>query len=356
MTDTHPITLSSDDALLRFLLETSGVSGVLVRLTATWDAVRERTAYPPALAACLGETLAATALMTGNAKVDGRLSVQLRGTGALRSLFAECTRGGTIRGLASYSEPLPEPLGPRAFGDASVLAITIENVAIGGRDGMRYQGMVSLDADTLAEAFEGYFNQSEQLPTRMLLAADATSAVGLMLQKLPGTKDEDADGWRRAVAVFETLGRDELLATPPSDLLFRLFHEDGVRMRDIRGLRFGCSCSRERVSAMLQSLGREEALAAAEHVHGEDATAREPSPEPIGGPAEEGAVETSEDRAPSITSTRTAGSRDLAGDRREPAGAEVSCAFCGQTYRFTSQDVLALFEQPMTAVGTDTLQ
>ncbi len=327
MTDPHPRAVSPDDALLRFVLQASGVSGVLVRLAATWDAVRERTTYPPAVAACLGETLAATALMTGHAKVDGRLSVQLRGTGALRSLFAECTRDGTIRGLASYAEPLPEPLGPRAFGEDSLLAITIEKVAIGGRDGMRYQGMVGLDADTLAEAFEGYFTQSEQLPTRMLLAADASSAVGLMLQKLPGAKDEDADGWRRAVAVFETLGRDELLATQPNDLLFRLFHEDDVRVRDIRGLRFGCSCSRERVSAMLQSLGRDEALAAAEHGNG-NATSRTPS-------------------------------ADSSGDTHEPeaaAGAEVSCAFCGQAYRFTSQDVLALFAHPLTAAGTDTLQ
>ena len=217
---TQPTQVPESDALLRFLLETSGVRGVLVRLTDTWQAVLERATYPPAVAACLGETLAATALMTGHAKVDGRLSVQLRGTGALRSMFAECTRDGTIRGLAGFSEPLPDALGPRDFGDDSVLAITIENVAIGDRPGMRYQGLVELDADTIAEAFEDYFDQSEQLPTRMLLAADASSAVGLMLQKLPDSVG-DTDGWPRAVASFETLGGEELLATPPQDLLFR---------------------------------------------------------------------------------------------------------------------------------------
>jgi len=306
MTDATMTTTDDNDTLLRFLLETSGVHGVLVRLNATWAAVRERADYPPAVASCLGETLAATALMTGHAKVDGRLSVQLRGTGALRSLFAECTRDGTLRGLADYSEPLPDPLGPRAFGDDALLAITIENVASGGREGMRYQGLVGLDADTMAEAFEGYFAQSEQLPTRMLLAANASSAVGLMLQKLPGVEDADADGWQRAVAIFETLGREELLATPANQLLFRLFHEDRVRVRDARPLRFGCSCSRERVAAMLQSLGREEALAAAaEH---------------------------------------------------EPPVAEISCAFCGQTYRLPREEILALFEQPAEAPGTDTLQ
>ncbi len=300
------VTSESDDTLLRFLLATSGVRGVLVRLTETWSAVRARTGYPASVEACLGEALAATALMTGHAKIDGRLSVQLHGTGALRSLFAECTRAGTLRGLANYSEPLPHSLGPRGFGEGSMLAITIENAVISGRDGMRYQGTVGLDADTLAEAFEGYFAQSEQLPTRILLATNAHVATGLMLQKLPGSAGDDADGWQRAVALFETLGNDEFIATEPHELLFRLFHEDGVRVLDRRPLRFGCSCSRERVEAMLQSLGREEALAAAE--------------------------------------------------QHQPGIAEVRCEFCGQTYRLPRDDVLALFERFPTAPAPGTLQ
>ncbi len=306
---------ATDDTLLRFLLDTSGVRGVLVRLTDTWTAVRERADYPPAVAACLGETLAATALMTGHAKIDGRLSVQLRGAGALRSLFAECTREGTMRGLAHYSEPLPDPLTPRAFGAGSLLAITIENVAVGGRDGTRYQGLVGLDADTVAEAFEGYFAQSEQLPTRMLLATDSRVATGLMLQKLPGHTD-DADGWQRAVALFETLGPAELLDVAPQKLLYRLFHEDGVRILDARPLRFGCSCSRERVAAMLQSLGREEALAATEHAPAGAAPGQTPA----------------------------------------AAGAEVRCEFCGHTYRLPRDEVAALFERPPEVPAPDTLQ
>lgn len=304
-THSSPADGPPDDILLRFWLEVSGVRGVLVRLTQTWQAVRERAAYPPSVAACLGQTLAATALMTGHAKIDGRLSVQMRGTGALRSLFAECTRDGSLRGLASFAEPLPEPLGPRAFGDGSLLAITIETIASTDCEGTRYQGLVGLDADTLAEAFEGYFDQSEQLPTRMLLAADAVHAVGLMLQKLPG-EDADADGWPRAVACFQTLGSAELLATPPQALLYRLFHEDGVRIRDLRGLRFGCSCSHARVADMLRSLGRAEALAAA--------------------------------------------------DEHIPPVAQVSCQFCGKTYALDRHEILGLFAQPPTACGPATLQ
>ncbi len=296
---------SSNDGLLRFLIEASGVRGVLVRLTDTWSAVRQRADYPPAVAACLGETLAATALMTGHAKIDGRLSVQLRGTGALRSLFAECTRDGTLRGLARYSEPLPDPLGARAFGEGSLLAITIETIAAGGRESVRYQGMVGLESDTMAEAFEGYFLRSEQLPTRMLLAADGETASGLMLQKLPGQADDD-DGWRRAIALFETLRGDELLATTPDELLFRLFHEDGVRLVDSRALKFGCSCSRDRVLAMLQSIGREEALAAA--------------------------------------------------DAHEPPVAEVSCEFCGHSYKLPREEIFELFRHPPPMPAPEALQ
>lgn len=296
----RPPDVSDDDVLIRFGMAGSGVRGVLVRLSATWQTVRERAPYPPALAHCLGQTLAATALMTGHAKIDGRLSVQMRGTGALRSLFAECTRDGSLRGLASYSEPLPDPLGPRDFGAGAMLAVTIETVASGSRDGTRYQGLVGLDADTLAEAFEAYFAQSEQLPTRMLLTADDQHAVGLMLQKLPDDAS-DADAWPRAMACFQTLHAGELLATAPETLLYHLFHEDGVRVRDRRPLRFACSCSRERVAAMLHGLGRAEALACTEG--------------------------------------------------RSPPSAEVTCQFCGMNYVLPREEIDALFAGP-TVSGT----
>ena len=251
------------DRLTRFLIEEAGVRGVHVRLDGAWTELKARADYPGPVARLLGEAVAASALFTGHAKVDGRLAVQLRGSGALRTLFAECTAAGTVRGivaLAEGAEPPAEPL--QALGDDGLMAITIENPGLRGQEPARYQGLVSLGQPTLAEAFEGYFRQSEQLPTRLLLAADADHVAGLMLQKLPGDTG-DQDGWERASALFDTLGGDELLGTPAERLLHRLFHEDGVQVLGGKDLGFGCSCSRERVAGMLESLGEDEARAAA---------------------------------------------------------------------------------------------
>lgn len=284
------------DRLTRFLLEQAGVRGVHVRLDDTWAQIRARAEYPDDVAGLLGETVAASALLTGHVKVDGRLSVHLRGSGALRTLFAECTGAGTLRGIATLAEgALPGAHSLGSLADA-VLAITIENPGVRGQEPARYQGLVGLDADTLEKgglsaAFEGYFRQSEQLPTRLLLAASGERVAGLMLQKLPGDEG-DLDGWERASALFETLAAPELLATPVETLLHRLFNEDGVRVLGDKPLQFACSCSRERVSSMLESLGEEEARAAAEGNAGT---------------------------------------------------AEIRCEFCGETYRYTAEEIAGLF-------------
>ena len=246
-----------EDVLHRFLLERAGVRGALVRLGPAWREVAGRVDYPVALRGLLGEALAASALLTANIKLDGELSVQLKSAGALRLLFAECSDQGRLRGLARWDAPLPEPLSLDALPQA-VMAITIGNV----ERGQRYQGLVELRAANLAGVLENYFAQSEQLPARLLLAADGEHAVGLMLQKLPDEGGhgavQDDDAWTRVMHLTATLGAAELLATEPDQLLYRLYHEESVRLFDPRPLAFGCSCSRERVAAMLRSLGREE--------------------------------------------------------------------------------------------------
>ncbi len=279
------------DRLTRFLLPDAGVRGVRVHLDDTWRQIVGRSDYAPAVRELLGEACAAAALFTGHAKVQGRLSIQLRGEGALRTLFAECTAAGTLRGIARTAEGAEAAVSRdlRALGGTPVLAITIENPGRGGREPVRYQGLVPVESESLAGAFESYFRQSEQLPTRLLLAVDDAAAAGLMLQKLPGDAG-DEDGWNRVGALFDTLGPDELLALPADTLLQRLFHQEQVQLLGERPLAFACSCSRERVAAMLESLGPDEARASL--ADGE---------------------------------------------------ARIRCEFCGQTYRFGPAEIDAIF-------------
>jgi molecular chaperone Hsp33 len=299
MTQPSAVPSQDLDLQLRFLLPDAGVRGVVVHLDETWTAMTERATYPPAAAELLGEAAAAAALFTGHAKVDGRLSVQLRADGAIRTLFAECTAAGTLRGIVRVDEAVaagraaPPSRDLHALGNDAVLAITIENPALGTREPMRYQGLVALDAGRLDEAFEDYFRQSEQLPTRLLLACDGHRAAGLMLQKLPGDEG-DADGFRRIGALFDTLGSEELLTLAPAEVVHRLFHEEQPQLLGEKPLRFACSCSHERVEAMLVSLGEAEARAAVD-----------------------------------------------AGD----GTASIHCEFCGREYRFDGDEVGTLFRE-----------
>jgi len=294
---------ATTDLQTRFLLPRAGVRGVHVRLGQSWKEILAHGDYPQVARELLGQATAAAALFTGHTKVDGRLSVQLRGNGPLRTLFAECTAAGTVRGIVQCEQGAEIPRDLTRLGDDALLAITIENPGLDPREPQRYQSLVALQSPTLAEAFEDYFRQSEQLPTRLLLATDGESAIGLMLQKLPGDEG-DADGWNRACALFDTLAEAELLATPAETLLLRLFHEDGVELLDSRPLAFACSCSRGRVEAMLQSLGREEARAAA-----------------------------------------------------ADGVAEVRCEFCGQRYLFSPGEIEELFQTgPVEAEAPERLQ
>ncbi|WP_115559083.1 Hsp33 family molecular chaperone HslO [Xanthomonas dyei] len=255
--------MTDHDQLSRFLLPAAGVRGVHVRLTKAWHDVQGAAESPPAARQLLGEAAVAAALFTGHTKVDGRLSVQLRGNDTLRTLFAECTAAGTLRGIVQLAEGADAPTDLRELGEAALLAITIENPGLDPREPQRYQSLVGMQAPDLAEAFETYFKQSEQLPTRLLLAAGPDHAAGLLLQKLPGDEG-DNDGWTRIGALFDTLGAPELLSVAGDDLLHRLFHEEDPQLLGGKPLSFGCSCSRERVASMLESLGEEEARAAAE--------------------------------------------------------------------------------------------
>ncbi len=297
---------SADDLRGRFLLPQAGVRGVYVRLRESWGELLSHAAYPPGARALLGEAMAAAGLFTGHVKVDGRLSIQVRANGPLRTLFAECTAAGSVRGIVRVDEDADAPREPARLGEGALLAVTIENPGLDPQEPQRYQSLVALDAaPSLAAAFEDYFRQSEQLPTRLCLSADGQAVAGMMLQKLPG-EEGDADGWERASALFETLGEAELLATAPRVLVHRLFHQEAPELLEERALAFGCSCSEERVAGMLRGLGRDETEGAA---------------------------------------------RDSGGIL------EVRCEFCGRLYQYPHERIEALFAQPeANARGSQRLQ
>lgn len=244
----------SNDHLQRVLLERANVRCVVAHLDDTCRTILERGQYPDRLAQLLAEALVIAALCSSGIKLEGRISLQLRASGALRLLLADCTDQGGLRGLARFD---PQALlgAPDfcALTSGGVLTMTVEPAA----QGPLWQGIVPLSGASLAEAMEGYFEQSEQLATRLLIAVDDRSAAGILAQRLPGPAVDD-DGWPRVLKLLQTVRREELLATDAETLLGRLFHEEERRVFPARALRFYCPCSRSRVARVLRALGADE--------------------------------------------------------------------------------------------------
>ncbi len=248
------------DLLHRFLFERLPVRGHLVRLDASWRAAIEHHDYPRTVSDALGEAMAASVLMTGALKFEGRLSLQFEGRGALRLMLAQCTHRHALRGVARHDNVPPGASGMALFGGGQ-LAVTIEQQ----EDGERYQGVVPLEQERIADCLERYFERSEQLPTRFLLTATPGRAAGLMLQRVAvgdalseAEQAEGDDAWNRIGLLAATVTPQELLETPSKELLARLFGEDDIRLFEGTPVFFQCSCSRERVAGILQSLGDQE--------------------------------------------------------------------------------------------------
>lgn len=274
------------DFVQRFHFSDSPVRGELVQLEDTVAAVLARHDYPARVAALLSEAMAATLLLATTLKFEGSLILQARGNGPLQTLMVECNHRREMRAIAQVADDWEEaadalPL-DRLFGDGQ-LVITIDP-----EGGQRYQGIVPLDRATLALCLEHYFEQSEQLSTRIWLAAGEGHAAGLLLQVLPGQgSGGDADVWPRLCQLTDTVTAPELLALPATELLYRLYHEETVELYDSEEACFRCTCSRTRTEQVLLALGE---------------------PELRGIIAEQGAI-------------------------------EVSCQFCNQEYRFDPIDV-----------------
>jgi molecular chaperone Hsp33 len=262
----------------------------------------EHREYPDTIRETLGEAVVASLLLAATIKFDGVLSLQLRGDGPMHLLLAQCTSGLGVRGLARYRE---------GAGAAQKISELIGNgnltVTLETDDGaQRYQGIVPIEGARLADSLQAYFQNSEQLPTRLWLHADAQGASGMLLQKLPGSSSlppADAalveDAWRRVQLVADTLTPEELRTLADAEILHRLFNEDDLRLFEPSPVYFRCRCSRERVASMLQGLGEAETRSVI---------------------AERGKV-------------------------------EVHCDFCNRAYVFDAVDVEQLFKAPVAPDG-----
>ena len=251
------------DLLHAFVLPELGVRGAAVRLGAGYREVLGHQPYPAAVGRWLGEALSAAALLQTGIKFVGRLSLQLQGGSGLELMYVESTSEGDLRGIARVAErQIDWSAGFSAATEGGVLAITLEPY----QRGDRYQGIVPLAGETLSDALEGYFDQSEQLPTRLLLTGDGEHAAGLLLQRLPFEggliRPVDPDGWNRIEHLLGTIKPDELVNTASEVLLHRLFHDIERINRDPLPLHVRCRCSREKVADVLRRIGREEAVAA----------------------------------------------------------------------------------------------
>jgi len=255
------------DTLQKFMFENSLVRGELIEISDAWQQVQARRSYPPAVSAMLGEMMAAAALLSANLKFDGTIIMQVHGDGPVQLLVAECDAALRLRATAKLREDaeISEQAGLQQLVNAhgeGRFAITLDPAD--KKPGQQaYQGIVALEGESVATVIENYMMRSEQLDTRLWLAADDKVARGLLLQKLPddGGKTAplaDADVWNRTVTLASTLNQQELLGTDIMTLLQRLYWEETVRVFDPRHPAFHCGCSREKVGNMLKMLGREE--------------------------------------------------------------------------------------------------
>jgi molecular chaperone Hsp33 len=241
--------MRTKDTLQRFLFEEHPIRGGLVRLDSTFRAARDGHAYPMAMAHFLGEALAASALLSASIKYHESLILQVQADGPVRLIVAQCTGERSLRGLVRWTNGGKS----ETLADAcrnGLLVITIDP----GNEEERYQGMVQLVGNSLAQAIESYFVQSEQLRARLWLAADNHSAAGLFLQRVPGDP-ADPDAWSRVQKLGATITSRELLELPNYELLYRLFHQEDLRVFEGEVVTFRCSCSRERISPVLYSFG-----------------------------------------------------------------------------------------------------
>ncbi|WP_250525996.1 Hsp33 family molecular chaperone HslO [Caballeronia sp. GAWG2-1] len=266
-----------NDQLQKFMFNAAPVRGEIVSLRNTWQEVLARRSYPQAVRNVLGEMMAACALLSANLKFDGTLIMQIYGDGPVKMLVVQCNSNLSLRATAKLSDDANEQ---QLDGDMLLADLLNRNgqgrcvITLDPNDkrpGQQpYQGIVPLSGEhgpltSMSEVLEHYMHHSEQLDTRIWLAANTDRAVGVLLQKLPGDGgivphpgEHDADTWQRVCHLGSTLSAEELLKEEPETVFRRLFWQENVQHFEPAPARFQCSCSREKVGGMLKMLGREE--------------------------------------------------------------------------------------------------
>ena len=251
----------SEDRVRRFVFERYPIRGHSVRMSRAWLSLREHQDYPPAVQQLVGEAVSAAVLLAATLKFDGTLTLQMQGKGLVNLLVAQCTHDFKVRGMARH-DPVGDAAGFRSLAGDGQIIVTVESTDRGSS----YQGVVPITGDSLAESLEAYFVQSEQLPTRVLLASTPGVVAGMLVQRIAGVGGKQTptdpaaleEAWMKADLAMQALTPASLLTDDVEPLLLRMFGDDEVRVFSGHDVVFECRCSRARVANVLRSLGQEE--------------------------------------------------------------------------------------------------
>ena len=246
--------MSVQDQLHRYLFENVAVRGELVNVSHTWQDIIRNHDYAEPVKTLLGELLVATSLLTATLKFDGDITVQLQGDGPLTLAVINGNNRQELRGVARVKEDAE-------IASGSTLKEMVGNgylvITITPEKGERYQGVVGLEADTLAGCLEDYFMRSEQLPTRLFIRTNEQGAAGILLQVLPA-QDTSQDDFNHLAMLTETVKAEELITLPANDVLWRLYHQEEATVYDPLPVMFKCTCSRQRCGEVLKTLPESE--------------------------------------------------------------------------------------------------
>jgi len=243
------------DSLQRFVFENTDIRGAIVRLNHSFTTIMKQHQYPESIFNVLGQTLASSVLMRSSLKFNGQFTVQFQGKGPVTLLVAKCTEDFKIRGLAQFDENLLADEKNLLVGGQLVVTVSPD------ASSKPYQSIIPLINPNIAINIENYFGQSVQLPTRLWLAVDKSSAAGLLLQLLPSkvqTIQERELFWEYAVRIGETITSKELLSLNNQEILHRLYHDQDIRIFEPNPIEFKCNCNKKRMDNVVRMVGKEE--------------------------------------------------------------------------------------------------